>query len=563
SYTMERPILYAYLTTAVVTSRGGRILCQLVRQDRSHQDQEEHQASKGSLCVTTEEELEFLADPGTAESSSNQTIITNNNSTLPVLQDDLILSVIEQLKTQVVTCTKINQDNKHINDLLTAELERYRSQERVLNELKHDEKSSTSYESSQEIESIKHTLSEHLKENESLEQNITILKNDFQEEESRNIDRELALEKHVKELNNIVFKRSQSAQTVHMLTKPQVFYNHSTRQALETLMLAKESHSKMIKKQKDPKTTEKKVIIKPINYDILNQLSTDFKTRFVPQIKLYAKQDFWSKYSVQTDEPNLSATTTIVEVPKELPKVSMELFTSFYQYLIDEVTEVQHVFKQMELTVEQNCEEKHNFQNKMEHVLQENDRLLTQALSVEIVNVVVHDNVMSDCLNVDVCAHCKNTLSSSESAPTFAEFFKLNELKAQAQAKDTVILQLKEKLRSLKGDVTEISVKREVEEIETLNIELDHKKKVLVITALKEQLSKLKGKAVLTKAVSLNPIDPEFLKVDVAPLVPKLRKNRTAHIDYIRHTLDKAAILREIVESERLLCPLNTSLDYA
>nr|GFA54937.1 hypothetical protein [Tanacetum cinerariifolium] len=47
--------------------------------------------------------------------------------------------------------------------------------------------------------------------------------------------------------------------------------------------------------------------------------------------------------------------------------------------------------------------------------------------------------------------------------------------------------------------------------------------KVLVITALKEQLNKLKGKAILTEVVSLNPIDPELLKVDVAPLVPKLR----------------------------------------
>nr|GFB17636.1 hypothetical protein [Tanacetum cinerariifolium] len=34
------------------------------------------------------------------------------NSTLPALQDDLIFSVIEQLKTQVVNCIKINQDNK-------------------------------------------------------------------------------------------------------------------------------------------------------------------------------------------------------------------------------------------------------------------------------------------------------------------------------------------------------------------------------------------------------------------------------------------------------------------
>nr|GFD14940.1 hypothetical protein [Tanacetum cinerariifolium] len=91
----------------------------------------------------------------------------------------------------------------------------------------------------------------------------------------------------------------------------------------KTLMLAEESHSKMIEKQKDPHMTEKKVITKPINYAILNQLSTDFKTRFVPQIELSAEQAFWSQYSVQTDESNLSATTTIVEVSKELPKVSM------------------------------------------------------------------------------------------------------------------------------------------------------------------------------------------------------------------------------------------------
>nr|GFB84040.1 hypothetical protein [Tanacetum cinerariifolium] len=164
----------------------------------------------------------------------------------------------------------------------------------------------------------------------------------------------------------------------------------------ETLMLDEESRSKMIEKQNDPKMTEEKVITKPIDYAIINQLSTDFKARFIPQTELSAEQAFWSQYSVQTDEPNLSASTTIVEVQKELPKVSMvnsclkkikfhlasfdmvvkerttataitegtwrfkhtkacfrddiipfvkalkELFTSFDQCLIDEVTEVQH-----------------------------------------------------------------------------------------------------------------------------------------------------------------------------------------------------------------------------
>nr|GEX75555.1 hypothetical protein [Tanacetum cinerariifolium] len=87
--------------------------------------------------------------------------------------------------------------------------------------------------------------------------------------------------------------------------------------------------------------------------------------------------------------------------------------------------------------------------------------------------------------------------------------------------------------------------------------------KVLVITALKDSLSKLKDKDVVNEVVPLHSIDPELLKIDVAPLALKLRKNRTVHTDYIRHTQEEAATLREIVESERLLNPLNTSLDYA
>ncbi|GKG30150.1 hypothetical protein Tco_0420048, partial [Tanacetum coccineum] len=49
-------------------------------------------------------------------------------------QDDLILSVIEQLKTQVANCTKTNLENKSVNDTLTAELEIYKEQVKVLKE---------------------------------------------------------------------------------------------------------------------------------------------------------------------------------------------------------------------------------------------------------------------------------------------------------------------------------------------------------------------------------------------------------------------------------------------
>nr|GEV03611.1 hypothetical protein [Tanacetum cinerariifolium] len=254
--------------------------------------------------------------------------VTVHNSNFPAQQDALILSVIEQLKTQVVNCTKINLYNKSVNETLTAELERYKDQVRILKEENNVDRVSDSCAQSVEIDNLKQTLSKQLKEKESLKQTVTLFKNDFQKEESRNIDWELDLEKHIKELNNIVFKKNQFAQTVHMLTKPQVFYDHTTKQALgfqnpfylkkaqklepklydgcviqktnaivihdseETLMLVEESRSKMLLKQKDLTMSERKVNTKPVDYAALNQLSQDFETRFVPQTELSAEQVF-------------------------------------------------------------------------------------------------------------------------------------------------------------------------------------------------------------------------------------------------------------------------------
>nr|GEW26745.1 hypothetical protein [Tanacetum cinerariifolium] len=76
---------------------------------------------------------------------------------------------------------------------------------------------------------------------------------------------------------------------------------------------------------------------------------------------------------------------------------------------------------------------------------------------------------------------------------------------------------------------------------------------------LKETLSKLKGKAVVNEAVTLHPIDPELLKIDVAPLAPKLRNNRTTHTDYLRYTQEETTTLREIVKRVNLLSSASRS----
>ncbi|GJZ31647.1 hypothetical protein Tco_0576694 [Tanacetum coccineum] len=167
----------------------------------------------------------------------------------------------------------------------------------------------------------------------------------------------------IKELDNIVYKVGQSAQTVHMLTKPQVFYDDTHKQALgyqnpfylkkaqwikptlydgsvissqhvaslvfddeETLILEDVSRSKMLAKQNNPISKEKKVNTTPINYVELNRLSEDFGKCFVPQQELSDEQAFW----LQTSHPNTdqSALSPVkFKAPRELPKITPDAIT--------------------------------------------------------------------------------------------------------------------------------------------------------------------------------------------------------------------------------------------
>nr|GEX22332.1 retrovirus-related Pol polyprotein from transposon TNT 1-94 [Tanacetum cinerariifolium] len=81
--------------------------------------------------------------------------------------------------------------------------------------------------------------------------------------------------------------------------------------------------------------------------------------------------------------------------------------------------------------------------------------------------------------------------------------------------------------------------------------------------SLKDELRKLKRKALADNAITSHTIAPEMLKIDVEPLAPKLLNNWTVHSEYIRHTQEQAAILREVVEQRKSQNPSNNSLDHA
>nr|GEZ58065.1 hypothetical protein [Tanacetum cinerariifolium] len=93
-----------------------------------------------------------------------------------------------------------------------------------------------------------------------------------------------------------------------------------------------------------------------------------------------------------------------------------------------------------------------------------------------------------------------------------------------------VISKLKERINSLSGNMNK------------------DKKQGLIIAALRDELKKLKGKAIVNNTATTYTIDLELLKFDVEPIAPKLLNNRTVHSDYLRLTQEQATILREVVE---------------
>ncbi|GKC81810.1 integrase, catalytic region, zinc finger, CCHC-type containing protein [Tanacetum coccineum] len=185
-------------------------------------------------------------------------------------------------------------------------------------------------------------------------------------------------------------------------------------------------------------------------------------------------------------------------------------------------------------------------------------------------------------------------------------------MKAQSQAKDTVIRKLKERIKSLSEKDSLEKVKKDINEIETINIELKHsvakllsenenlrkerehlnsifksqfdsigktsvqskeycdsliaqinakslenldlnaqlQEKVFAITTLKNELRKIKEKNVVNTVVSKPnaTLAPGMFKLDIEPIFARLKNNMDAHEVYIDKTIEYAKTLHGSIE---------------
>nr|GEY18660.1 hypothetical protein [Tanacetum cinerariifolium] len=229
-------------------------------------------------------------------------------------QDSMILSVIEQMSEQMINHVndweKPNQEKN--NESLTAKLERYKERDKTFKQrLNIDLSIHEKMINSQMDDMIKEKLA--LKQQiESLEQNLS---NQIQEKEYYC--------KHLLFLKTNPKKRKKAQRIKPTLYDGSVITSqHAASHVIDdekTLILEEVSRSKMIAKQNDPMSKEKKVNTTLINYVELNRLCKDFGKRFVPQQELSDKQAFW----LQTSHPNTdqSALSPVkFEAPRELLK---------------------------------------------------------------------------------------------------------------------------------------------------------------------------------------------------------------------------------------------------
>nr|GEU80982.1 uncharacterized mitochondrial protein AtMg00810-like [Tanacetum cinerariifolium] len=337
----------------------------------------------------------------------------------------VLMANISNYGSDVILEKTINKEQN--NESITDELERYKervktfkqclnidlsSHEKMIDS-KMDDMIKEKLALKEQVDSLEQNLSKQIKEKESLLQTFTVFKNESKE--NKYMENKIDLEKKLKELDNIIFKVGQSAQIVYMLTKPKIFYDNIHKQALETLILEEVSRSKIYEKEKDPEAIKQKKSHKPIDYVKLNKLYEDFGKRFVPQQELSADEAFWY-HMVNSSTKSSDALRVKIESFKELSKVSLvnESLKKLKLQLanFDKVLKIRTtpnartegvltVFDQMNTAVQQSSVDKQCLEIAKKELLLENNRLLQQIMSQDVLTVMKSMSLNGEFVNME------------------------------------------------------------------------------------------------------------------------------------------------------------------
>ncbi|GJS41125.1 hypothetical protein Tco_0566168 [Tanacetum coccineum] len=383
---------------------------------------------------------------------------------------------------------------------------------------------------------------DHSQEKESLLQTFTVFKNESKEKESKYIDKDIDLEKKIKEPDNIVYKVGQSAQTVHILTKPQVFYDDTHKQALgyqNSLYLKKSQWIKPILYDGSVISSQHDII--PVIADE-ETLILEEAPRELPKVSLVNTSLKKLKY-------HLGKFDTMVK-KHSTPDAIIEGEWDFENGLLNELSEVKMVFNQMEAAVDKCSIDKKLFEIEKKELKLENERLLEHIICQNVVNIIMHADIKS-----------VNLLVSQDLVHTVVNSLAINN---DYQSMERSYIEEYEKNLKLAAEISQMN------ELSKTCSRLKQRSQLQAndtpISNLKKHIQELKRKSVVDcREYVIKPKVTSLVgyKLDLETVSSKLKNNREAHIDYIKITKANAGTLCDIVEQARTLNPLDNVLAYA
>ncbi|GJT32163.1 retrovirus-related pol polyprotein from transposon TNT 1-94 [Tanacetum coccineum] len=260
-----------------------------------------------------------------AEYTSDSNIISYeqyvNDNAVQVVQsnassvtNDALMMIINDMHKQSFQCISANEQNKVVNESLTAELARYKEQVQLY------EKRARIVE--KELHFVKIQLNSTIIHDKLIKEEVTTLKQDFKQKENKYLEEFLDM-KQLKE------------KTTHA---PTVVHDSE-----DTLEIAEQTRIGMLEKMKSTLWVDSKIKIAPPDYSKENYLAT-----FTPQRQLTPKQIFWSsKIEKMTSKPISKITVYPPNTPAKLVpgvlqtkiqvKINLYTLTQLFQNLIKPV----------------------------------------------------------------------------------------------------------------------------------------------------------------------------------------------------------------------------------
>nr|GEV22056.1 retrovirus-related Pol polyprotein from transposon TNT 1-94 [Tanacetum cinerariifolium] len=207
---------------------------------------------------------------------------------------------------------------------------------------------------------------------------------------------------------------------------------------------------------------------------------------------------------------------------KPFVKPIKEYFHMFDQGLAKETTNMREVFNQMETKVAKYSIDKKYFNIEKKELFIENDRLLEHIICQYVMCTAMHADLDNTCVGPANDNHLE--YAKMEQSYIY-EYNKVLELKA------------------------ELSKKKETVEKDVYN-------------ELSKRSSRLEQHCIILE-ITVQQMKERMYKLDLEPLYPKVRKNKEAHVDYLKKDKEHADTLRDVIEQARAQQPLDSALEYA